>query len=74
MLQLTFTAQRAALPGGVWGNAPCCVHAACAAACLTCCAALRRCSRPQECLRDARRVEAITGQQEDRDHYVVPVR
>lgn len=29
---------------------------------------------PQECLRDARRVEAITGQQEDRDNYVVPAR
>ncbi|KAL4424005.1 hypothetical protein ABPG75_001306 [Micractinium tetrahymenae] len=28
----------------------------------------------QECLRDARRVEAITGQQEDRDNYAVPVR
>lgn len=28
----------------------------------------------QECLRDARRVEAITGQQDDRDNYVVPVR
>lgn len=28
----------------------------------------------QECLRDARRVEAITGQQEDEDNYVVPVR
>ena len=29
---------------------------------------------PQECLRDARRVESITGQQEDRDNYVVPTR
>lgn len=29
---------------------------------------------PQECLRDARRVESITGQQEDRDNYVVPAR
>jgi hypothetical protein len=28
----------------------------------------------QECLRDARRVEAITGQQDDPTHYVVPVR
>jgi DNA replication licensing factor MCM2 len=28
----------------------------------------------QECLRDARRVEAITGQQEDRENYVVPTR
>ena len=28
----------------------------------------------QECLRDARRVESITGQQDDRDNYVVPVR
>lgn len=28
----------------------------------------------QECLRDARRVESITGQQEDRDNYVVPTR
>lgn len=29
---------------------------------------------PQECLRDARRVESITGQVEDRDNYVVPMR
>ncbi len=40
--------------------------------------AVLRCALPprrlQECLRDARRVEAITGQQEDRDNYVVPVR
>ncbi len=28
----------------------------------------------QECLRDARRVEAITGQQEDRENYMVPTR
>ena len=30
--------------------------------------------RLQECLRDARRVEAVTGVQEDGAHYVVPVR